>query len=141
MKRAYMVALGVLFSFAAGLAAQPQNALYAVNIPFSFYVGEHQLPAGKYYVESKRPFDSSPLTLEFLRTDDNTEIALPSISNLESNDKGAEPKLIFHEYGNLHFLFQFWGSYGQGKQLVLSPLEREMASKQIPQDVSVAARQ
>jgi hypothetical protein len=141
MKRAYLVALGVLFSFAVGVAAQSRNALYVINIPFSFYVGEHQLPAGKYYVESKRPFDSSPLTLEFLRTDNNTEIALPSISNLESNGKGAEPKLVFHEYGNLHFLFQFWGSYGQGKQLVLSPLEREMASKQIPQPVSIAAQQ
>lgn len=141
MKRAYLVALAVLFTFAASVAAQPENALYAVNIPFSFYVGEHQLPAGKYYVESKHPFDNSPLTLEFLRTSDNAEIALPSISNLESEDKAAEPKLVFHEYGNLHFLFQFWGSYGQGKQLVLSPLEREMASKQIPQDVSVAAQQ
>ena len=141
MKRAYLVALGVLFSLGAGLAVYAQSALYLVNIPFSFYVGEKQLPAGTYYVESKKPFDNSALTLEFIRTAGEAGIALPSISTLESQDKTAEPRLIFHEYGNVHFLFQFWGGHGQGKQLVLSPLEREMASKQVPQDLAVSARQ
>lgn len=117
------------------------NALYVVNIPFPFYVGEKQLPAGTYYVESKKPFDNSVLTLEFIRSAGEAGIALPSISTLESEGKTAEPKLVFHEYGNVHFLFQFWGGHGQGKQLVLSPLEREMASKQVPRDLAIAAQQ
>lgn len=140
MKRAYLVAMALLFTLGGG-AASAQNVLYAVNIPFPFYVGDRQLPAGKYYVESKRPTENSGLTFEFLRTEDNTEVSLPSIFNLESENKAPDAKLIFHAYGSVHFLFQFWGSYGQGKQLVVSPLEREMASKQIPQDVSITARQ
>jgi hypothetical protein len=141
MKRACVVALTVLFSLGGGFASRAQNVLYAVNIPFAFYVGDRQLPAGKYYVESKRPMENSGLTFELLRTEDNTAVPLPSIFNLESENKAPDAKLIFHEYGSVHFLFQFWGSYGQGKQLVVSPLEREMARKRVPQDVSIAARQ
>jgi hypothetical protein len=141
MKRAYLVALAMVVSLGGGVATRAQSVLYAVNIPFPFYVGDRQLPAGKYYVESKRPLENSGLTFELLRTEDNAAVPLPSIFNLESENKASDAKLIFHEYGNVHFLFQFWGSYGQGKQLVVSPLEREMARKQVPQDVSIAARQ
>jgi hypothetical protein len=141
MKRVYLVALAVWFILGGDVAARAQSVLYAVNIPFPFYVGDRQLPAGKYYVESKRPMENSGLTLEFLRTEENGAVPLPSIFSLESENKTSEGRLVFHEYGSVHFLFQFWGSYGQGKQLLLSPLEREMASKQVPQDVSVAARQ
>lgn len=139
MKRAYLVAVVGFLSLGAGLATLAQTSVYVVNVPFSFYVGDRQLPAGTYYIDSKRPFESSTLTLEFIRSGNDAGIALPAVSTVEAKEETNTPKLVFHEYGNVHFLTEFWNGHGRGKQLALSSLEREISKKQTPTDLSVAA--
>jgi hypothetical protein len=140
MKRAFLVAVCGLVILGAGFAANAQPSVYVVNVPFPFFVGQQQLPAGTYYVDSKRPFDSSSLTLEFIRSGGHAGIALPAAATLESKEKIPTPKLVFHQYGGFYFLSQFWGADGRGKQLAESSRETELAKKQAPTNLSIAAR-
>jgi len=140
MKRAILFAVVGLLFLGAGLAAYAQPSQYVVNVPFPFFVGEHQLPAGVYYVDSKRPFDSSPMTIEILHSGNDAGIALQTAATLESKDKAPAAKLVFHQYGTAYFLTQFWGSDGRGKQLAETSRETELARKQSPTDLSIAAR-
>ena len=140
MKRAFLVAVGGLLSFGAGLAAYAQTTVYVFKIPFAFFVGTRELPAGTYYVDSKRPFDSSQLTLEFIRSDSEAGIALPSAKTLEAKETRTTPKLVFHQYGSVYFASEFWGENGRGKQLAESSQEIQLAGKQAPTDLTIAAR-
>jgi hypothetical protein len=140
MKRALLVAIGGLLSLGAGVAAYAQSSLYVVKVPFTFFVGQRQLPAGTYYVDSKRPFDNSPLTLEFIRSGGEAGVALPAAATLQSKEKTTAPKLVFHRYGSIYFLSEFWGADGRGKQIAPSAQEMELATKETPKELAIAAR-
>jgi len=140
MKRAFLVAIGGVLSLGVGVAAYAQNSLYVVKVPFTFFVGQRQLPAGTYYVDSKRPFDNSPLTMEFIRSGGQAGVALPAAATLESKEKATTPKLVFRQYGSFYFLSEFWGADGRGKQLAPSGQEMELATKQSPKELAIAAR-
>jgi hypothetical protein len=141
MKRAFLVAVGGLLSLGAGLAAYAQTTVYVFKIPFAFFVGTREFPAGTYYIDSKRPFDSSQLTLEFIRSgSEAAEIALPSAKTLDAKETRTTPKLVFHQYGSVYFVSEFWGQNGRGKQLAESSQEIQLAGKQAPTDLTIAAR-
>jgi hypothetical protein len=142
MKRSLLVAAGALLSLGAGIVAHAQSepSRYVIKVPFSFFVGTQELSAGTYYVDSKRPFLNSSLSLEFIHKADEAWIALPQTATLESKDKTGAPKLVFHQYGGAYFLSEFWNGHGQGKKLAESAQESEMARKQSPSGLSIAAR-
>jgi hypothetical protein len=140
MKRVFLVAVGVLLSLGAGLAAGAQVKVYVFKIPFAFFVGTRELPAGTYYVDSTRPFDSSQVTLEFLRSGGEAGIPLPAAKALEAKETTTAPKLVFHQYGGIYFVSEFWGANGRGKQLAESSQEIQLAGKQAPTNLTIAAR-
>jgi hypothetical protein len=142
MKRSFLVAVGGVLSLAAGVAAQAQmqKSVYVVNVPFAFFVGSRELPAGTYYVDSKRPFFNSALTIESIRRGGEAGVTLPTTSTLEAKEQTTTPKLVFHQYAGAYFLSEFWGGHGQGKKVTESAQENELARKQAPKDLTIAAR-
>lgn len=140
MKRAFLVAVGGLLSLGAGLSAYAKTTVYVFKIPFAFFVGTRELPPGTYYVDSERPLDSSQLTLEFIRSGGEAGIPLPSAKILEAKETTTTPKLVFHQYGGVYFVSEFWGGKGRGKQLAESSQEIQLAEKQASTDLTIAAR-
>jgi hypothetical protein len=139
MKRGLLIAAGALLSLGAGLAASAQPSSYVVTVPFSFHVGKQELPAGTYYVDSKRSSIESTLSVEWIRRAGEVGVPLKAVSDLEAKDKTAEPKLVFHQYNGAYFLSQIWGTEGHGKQLAVSPQETEMAMKKAPKDLAITS--
>ena len=140
MKRAFLVAVGGLLSFGAGLAACAQLTVYTFKIPFAFFVGTREFPAGTYYVDSTRPFDSSQVTVEFMRSGGKAGIPLTSAKTLVAKETTTAPKLVFHQYDGVYFVSEFWSENGRGKQLAESSQELQLAGKQAPKDLTIAAR-
>jgi hypothetical protein len=113
-----------------------------VNIPFDFMVGGKQLQAGKYTVD--RLNASGTL---IIRAADNSGAANFNVINT-TDRKGSGARLVFHRYGNQHFLAQiFDGTSGEGQALSKSKAEREAAKKRdtitqntvVPETVTVVA--
>lgn len=95
-----------------------------VDIPFDFMVGGKQLQAGKYTVERLNVNGTL-----IIRATDNSAAANFNVVNVtDKGDKGA--RLVFHRYGNQHFLAQVYdGTSGEGQALAKSKAEREAAKK------------
>jgi hypothetical protein len=107
----------------SGATAQGQPGDVLVNIPFSFIVGNHQLPAGRYRVTSAahgflRMFDTQ---------DAHNQLSMP-VNSVQS-PVPQTAKLVFHRYGNAYFLAEVWNDNGNiGRQLPKSTGELEVAS-------------
>jgi hypothetical protein len=140
MKRSLLIAAGALLSLGAGLAASAQPSAYVVKVPFAFHVGKQELPAGTYYVDSKRLGIESTISVETIRQAGEAGIVLHTVSDLRAKNKTAALKLVFHQYNGVYFLSQFWGVDGFGKQLAVSPQETEMAMKKAPVSLTIASR-
>jgi hypothetical protein len=125
MKTRALVIAGVtaLVMFATTRVAQAQQPL-VVNVPFDFVAGNTQLPAGEYTVEVSAPTHS----LILVSRKDSTASAFINTNAAVSSTPQAESKLIFNRYGDRYFLSQVWREgYAQGRQLVKSSREKEMA--------------
>jgi len=91
------VAICTLFS---GFALAGPGAAMRVNVPFDFYVGAQQLPAGEYIFErGSGPVDPTSLLKVSKRSGEGVclLVTLPGSGN-------ADEKLLFNKYGNQHFL-------------------------------------
>lgn len=103
------------------------------NIPFNFNIGKEVRPAGPYVISSV--FESS---LRIRRTDGTNAIVVSSMA-VDSGDRSAPCKLVFHRYGNKYFLSQTWLARSTGRELFRSDEEKEMARHIEPQDTIVVA--
>ncbi len=117
--------------------AQAQSTKARATIPFAFYWGEGMLPAGNYDVTSFEYGGILRLTNRDTRT--SAVFNTISVSRLASE---ANPKLIFHRYGDDYFLAEmWWGGRSDGRKLLPSKAERELARGGSPaRIVSVAVR-
>lgn len=78
------------------------------NVPFAFFAGGVQLPAGEYrvyhpgnpYVVVIEKKDCSARAMTYVR---------PSVANANQNTT----KLLFNKYGNQYFLAEIWTELGQ----------------------------
>ena len=117
--------------------AQAQSTRVRATIPFAFYWGEGMLPAGNYDVASFGDGGIVRLTNRDTRT--SAVFTTISMSHLASE---PNPKLIFHRYGDDYFLAEmWWGGRSDGRKLLPSKAERELAQEVRPvRIVSVAVR-
>jgi hypothetical protein len=125
MKTRALVMAGVmaLTIFATTRVAQAQQSM-AVNVPFDFVAGNKTLPAGEYTVKISTPTHS----LILVSRKDSTASAFINTNAAVSSTPQAESKLIFNRYGDRYFLSQVWQQgYAQGRQLLKSPREKELA--------------
>jgi hypothetical protein len=98
---ATILLVGVL---AAAAQAQTSSAQKMVaNIPFTFNVGQTELPAGKYTITVVNP-SSDRKVLQIRNADGHLSAMIQTTSELRNADGNA--KLVFHRYGDRYFFAQ-----------------------------------
>jgi hypothetical protein len=122
-----IITLLSLFCTLAVTSAYAQSAdRISMKIPFSFVAGEKTLPAGEYIVRSTF---SSRVTL--IRTANGRRVHTTILTMpVPPENTPFTAKLVFHRYGNQHFLYQVWTPASErGGQLSQSHAERAMAKE------------
>jgi hypothetical protein len=121
MKKAIALSgLLVLLTFASALGQSDRQTI--IYIPFNFTVGEKAFPAGKYVIEQNRR-DSDLVWV--IRRKDNVGKALFLTRPVRANETQQETRLVFHQYGDLYFLAEFWTAGSQtGREIQTSDREK-----------------
>ena len=118
---------------AAAAKAQTTNLMKA-EIPFAFAAGKQMLPAGRYTVQR----GPAPGTVA-IRSEDHKNAAIVLANDAYSVNGHETPKLVFHRFGSAYFLSEIWTPENNGKRLVPTSRERELAAQAAPPDSTVVA--
>jgi hypothetical protein len=120
------------FVFSVASAQGLSNRMRA-KVPFDFTVGEHQLPAGDYEMQTVA---SGVVKLYNPETHDVMIFNAIRLGNpIRDSAKG---KLVFHKYGDDYFLSEMWWTgTTDGLQPIQSKRERELARVSTPVRVSI----
>ncbi len=110
-------ALSLLFSTVA--YAQSSQA----NVPFAFTAANTELPAGNYFIQQKA--DSKFISIVDSKTG---KAVFAFASEQQTLPYNAPAKLVFHRYGNQHFLAEVWPG-GGGTAATFSPTALEKQSR------------
>jgi len=103
--------------------AQGQTLIRKVKIPFDFWVGAKNFPAGVYNVTR---VNQEKIMLR-LSSEDGGEAINIVTSPVQAKEYPKTGKLIFRRYGQAYFLSQIWESDQiQGRQLLKSRTERSV---------------
>src|SRR5271169_118295 len=115
-----LITICLLFT-AATLFAQTTESqrLMKVNIPFSFGVEDHSLPAGEYLVLTVTPERS----VRIVSADGKYSAIINTLPNY-AKSPSASSRLVFHKYGNDYFLAQVWTA---GQNVARNPLSSKRA--------------
>src|SRR5689334_1120072 len=123
--------LAVVALATAAVSAQSTRRVVA-NVPFSFFVGDKEMPAGTYGVQ---PTSSGSGILRITGTQ-NSESIVRLSSSLQRSNTG-KGKLVFHRYEDTYFLSEIWATgESQGRQLLKSSREKQMQREQLAMDSS-----
>ena len=99
----------------------------SADVPFNFMVDGKELKAGKYTVSRISTINS--LGALIIRSADSKQAANFNVNGVTDKEE-AQPRLVFHRYGNQYFLAQiFDGEGNQGYGLMKSKAEREAAKR------------
>jgi hypothetical protein len=111
--------------FLTTLMPAQSHAQYSTNatVPFSFHVGNADMPAGKYEV---RHLELGASTAQEIRRTDSSAATFV-IANVASPKPEAPAQLIFHCYNRNCFLSEIWTGNGRGWSLAPSRREKEIA--------------
>jgi hypothetical protein len=137
--------LGLFVTMAVVTVQAQSRGKLEITIPFDFHVGSKTLPAGEYSV--KQLTQNSML----IKSANGEMIAIaqtPRAVQAGPNEKTAQERLVFQQYGKQYFLSQVWMVRGSdGRELNKSDAEREAAKErnlanggEKPRKVEVAAR-
>jgi hypothetical protein len=136
--------LSLLFMLAVVSVQAQSRGKIAVTIPFEFQIGSKTLPAGGYNV---KPLSQNSMLFQ---SEDGQQSAIVLTNNrvqADINEKAAQERLVFHQYGSKYFLSQVWPvKGGDGHELNKTNAERQAAKEQNLaggakiQKVEVAAR-
>jgi hypothetical protein len=115
-----LITICLLFT-AASLFAQTTESqrLMTVNVPFTFAVGDHSLPAGEYLVLTVTPERS----IRIVSTDGKHSAIVNDLPNYATKPSPSS-RLVFHKYGNEYFLTQVWTG---GQNVARNPLSSKRA--------------
>jgi len=110
-----LISIALLFAATTAVFAQTESRpLMKVDIPFSFTVDNHTLPAGQYYVTSVTPERSIAL-----QTADRKQTLIVNDLPNYASSPSSDSRLVFHKYGNEYFLAQVWC---KGDDVVRNPM-------------------
>jgi hypothetical protein len=133
--RTFAAALGLLMLLAAFTVAHAQTARRAVvEVPFDFYAGQRQMPAGRYTV---RPVSQDGAKLLLIQSEDGRTAATVA-TNTDSGKAPADgASLTFRQYGDRYFLARvFITSAAPGRELPTSKAEKKLRDEQRAQKTS-----
>ena len=112
------LAIGVIASAPSALAASAET-ISTVNVPFSFWMDNHELPAGAYQILLR-----SNKMLQLNGPDGQIHIVL--VHEFSSKTPGTG-YLLFHRYGETYFLGQVWsGETNIGVECSRTRAERQI---------------
>jgi hypothetical protein len=133
MKHSAKYLSGIVLGLMLVLSAVPGRAddtkKIKITIPFDFLVGNKQLKAGDYVVQSwGTPGDGGAQQIVF---------AVP----VETNKTGNHERLVFHRYGGEQFAAQVWFmGNAEGYELIPGSRERESAANHAAADQLAAGQ-
>jgi hypothetical protein len=121
-----MVVMSVLSVSTASAQTNSAQQVTA-DIPFTFHVGNKNLPAGQYTVRCINP-SSDVKVLQLRSTDGKSTVLLQTSSIVGRMNKDA--KLVFNRYGNQYYFAQAWlVGENVGMQAVKSRNEKATAKE------------
>ncbi|MCU1310459.1 MAG: hypothetical protein JWO20_1584 [Candidatus Angelobacter sp.] len=103
-----LLVCSVLLLLATPGAAQNQKTAHA-TIPFGFWIGDSQLPAGDYQIEH----EVSPNLVFFRLKGGKTANEAYMLPVDEDPVKESDFKLVFRTQNGEHHLYEVWGKYGK----------------------------
>ena len=111
----------VLLLTAVRLVAQttPSQRLMKVNVPFSFSVEGHAMPAGEYFVLTVTPERS----IRIASIGGRHSAIVNTLPNY-TKEPSTNSRLVFHKYGDEYFLYQIWTV---GQNVARNPLSSKEA--------------
>lgn len=116
----FVATLGIVLSLAVWGSARNSFQL-RVTIPFDFNVGKAVLPAGQYQVGR-----DAALSILKISGVDVSGVAVSTIVPGTTSRRPMKAMLIFHRYGDKHFLVQVWDGYStESTSLPESRAERD----------------
>ena len=142
MKRSANYLSGIVLGLMLVLSAVPGNAddtkKIKITIPFDFLVGNKQLKAGDYVVQSWGiPGDGALL----FRSEDGSARQIVFAVPVETNKTGNHERLVFHRYGGEQFAAQVWFmGNAEGYELIPGSRERESAANHAAADQLAAGQ-
>jgi hypothetical protein len=130
-KPAYIIVILMLVMSVVSVStanAQTNSAQQVTaDIPFTFHVGNKNLPAGQYTVRCINP-SSDVKVLQLRSTDGKSTVLLQTSSIVGRMNKDA--KLVFNRYGNQYYFAQAWlVGENVGMQAVKSRNEKATAKE------------
>src|SRR6516165_2371135 len=131
-----LIAICLLLTTTLFAQTTPSQRLMKVNVPFSFGVEDHSLPAGQYLVFTVTPERS----IRIVSADGKHSAIVNTLPNYASSPS-ENSRLVFHRYGNEYFLTQVWTA-GQnvGRNPLSTKRAREIASTGVtPQTFTILA--
>jgi hypothetical protein len=120
-----VAALSLLIALASSFASQIEGEL-RVNVPFTFYVGNTELPAGDYTINRVVP--GNPDVLEIRSSDGKTAVLITGQA-AESTSTPAKTELIFKKYGSVSVLSQIFEAGNKTGVELPKLLQEERAGK------------
>ena len=128
--------LAVVALATTAVSAQSSRRVVA-TIPFSFTVGDKDMPAGTYGIQ---PTSVGSGILRIAGAN-NSKSVVRLTSSLYRNES-AKGKLVFHRYQDQYFLSEIWSpGESQGRQLMKSNREKAMQREQLASNPSKQAYQ
>ena len=122
-KRKVLLAVAALLIAAGSAYGQ---SIVAVTVPFSFFAGSRNLPAGDYTIELNH--EKSIMTVRSNGRSGNINTVVMLASSGQQSTKPDQSYALFNRYGSQYFLTQVWRE-GVGQTLPRGKLEREFASQ------------
>ena len=123
MKNTRFMVSATLALFVLLTSAFAQTGTIWVTVPFDFTVGKQTLAAGDYRVSI-----NGPGLLQVARIDGPGTVSVMTNSTGGGPNQAPSPRLVFHRYGNRHFLSVAWiGEVETGHELFASAAELEYA--------------
>jgi hypothetical protein len=119
---------------AAGHCGAQQNPI-RVKVPFAFSVGDKAMPAGEYRVAELARAQS----VQMIAQSDGQATIMVMTNGVMREGDAPSPRLTFHRYGNRYFLVQIWTGGPQGRELIKSHGEHELAATLSMHEVAVLA--
>jgi hypothetical protein len=125
--------------FAATLlvfAVTPAHAVsqgLKLNIPFDFYAGDQQMPAGAYVIRT-----NANGLVQITNIDRHASAVLITY-NVTNSRRANTARVIFNQYGSETFLSEMWlTGQNEGLKPTLTNRERELAAVSTPVRVAIA---
>jgi hypothetical protein len=117
--------LGLMLAVSAVPGHAQDEAKIKATIPFNFVVGNKQLRAGDYVIESSLANNA----LRF-RSEDGHVQQIAFTVPIETNRTGNHERLLFHHDGDQYFLSQVWLSGDEnGRELIPGVQEKAAADR------------